>query len=211
MGRFKAWFLNHKNNLIAVTIFSLFGIGYVLFFTSLNVESLLILLPFAFMTVFYVVPIFKKRNIEVSFRNFPGIKIFSIAFAWAGVTVFFPLYEKGFVFNTSVCIEFVQRVLFLIAITLPFDIRDLQLDSKQLRTIPQVLGVKYTKILGTILIVIFVLLGFVQKNNVSTTVIIAIITLLFLWFSNVHKSTFYASFWVEAIPIFWLCLILLFL
>ncbi|WP_176461245.1 UbiA prenyltransferase family protein [Lutibacter agarilyticus] len=211
LGWLKQWFIEQKKVLISLSIASILGLIYLLFFTEFKLNSLVIVLPFAFMTLFYVIPIFKIGSLEVSFRNFPGLKIFSIAIAWAGISVLFPLYQEGFKFNQSVFIEFMQRVLFLIAITLPFDIRDLPSDSEELKTIPQVLGVHNTKIIGTLLLVFFVLLGFVVQTNLITTFIIAIVTGLFLWFSTVNNSRYYASFWVEAIPIFWLCLIVLFL
>ncbi len=207
----KQWYLQQKKGLIVLSVVSVLGISYILFFTEFNLNSLIIVFPFAFMTFFYVIPIFKIGNLEVSFRNFPGVKIFSIAIAWAGISVLFPLYEEGFKFNLSVFIEFIQRILILIAITLPFDIRDLPSDSEELKTIPQVLGVHNTKIVGTLLLVFFVLLGFIQNTYLTTTFIIAIVTVVFLWFSTVNNSRYYASFWVEAIPIFWLCLIVLFL
>lgn len=207
----KQWFLDQKKVLMVLTIFSILGIVYLLFLTSFNLKSLLVLIPFAFMTFFYVIPIFKIRSTEVSFRNFPGIKIFSIAIAWAGVSVLFPLYEKGVELNTAVFVEFIQRILFLIAITLPFDIRDIHSDSEELKTLPQILGVKNTKIIGSLLLVFFVLLELIQKLNLLITISIAIVTVTFLWFSTIDKSRYYSSFWVEGIPIFWLCLILLFL
>lgn len=207
----KQWFLDQKKVLMGLTIFSILGIVYLLFLTSFNLKSLLVLIPFAFMTFFYVIPIFKIRSTEVSFRNFPGIKIFSIAIAWAGVSVLFPLYEKGVELNTAVFVEFIQRILFLIAITLPFDIRDIHSDSEELKTLPQILGVKNTKIIGSLLLVFFVLLELIQKLNLLITISIAIVTVTFLWFSTIDKSRYYSSFWVEGIPIFWLCLILLFL
>lgn len=207
----KQWFLDQKKVLMGLTIFSILGIVYLLFLTSFNLKSLLVLIPFAFMTFFYVIPIFKIRSTEVSFRNFPGIKIFSIAIAWAGVSVLFPLYEKGVELNTAVFVEFIQRILFLIAITLPFDIRDIHSDSEELKTLPQILGVKNTKIIGSLLLVFFVLLELIQKMNLLITISIAIVTVTFLWFSTIDKSRYYSSFWVEGIPIFWLCLILLFL
>lgn len=211
LGWLKHWFMKQIKVLIALSITSILGLIYLLFFTEFKLNSLVIVLPFAFMTFFYVIPIFKIGSLEVSFRNFPGIKIFSIAIAWAGISVLFPLCQEGFKFNQSVFIEFIQRILILIAITLPFDIRDVQSDSEELKTIPQVLGVHNTKIIGTLLLVFFVLLGFVVQTNLITTFIIAIVTGLFLWFSTVNKSRYYASFWVEAIPIFWFYLIVLFL
>lgn len=208
---FKDWFFEQKIGLFVLSLLSSLGIIYLLFFTSFNVKSLIIVFPFALMTFFYVIPILKFGSLEVSFRNFPGIKIFSIAIAWAGITVLFPLFEEGLNFDIHVFIEFVQRILILIVITLPFDIRDVTSDSENLKTLPQVLGVKNTKIIGTIFLVFFILLEFFQKTNSVITVLIVIVAGFFLWFSTVTKSRYYSAFWVEAIPIFWLILIVLFL
>lgn len=211
LGWLKNWFLLHKKPLFVLCVFSLIGIAYLLFFEKFNLKSLFILFPFALMTFFYVIPLFKVNEMEGSFRNFPGIKIFSISVAWAGVTVLFPLYEMGKEIDFSAYIEFLQRILILIAITMPFDIRDVNSDAKGLKTMPQVLGVRNTKLIGFVLLLFFVLLSFFQQNNVEVNSGIALVTGLFLWFSSPEKSRFYAGFWVEAIPVFWLLLIVLFL
>jgi len=125
---FKNWFFEHKYYLLLLSVLSTVLLGYIAFFSSFNLNSIVILFPFAFMTVFYVVPLFKSKKDEISFRNFPAIKIVSIAVSWAGVTVFFPLYETNFDFNFDVYNEFLQRFLILVAITLPFDIRDVTID-----------------------------------------------------------------------------------
>lgn len=211
LGWLKDWFLKQKRAISLLSFTSVLGLGYVLLFTDFNSWSLAILLPFAFMTFFYVIPILKLGTLEVSFRNFPGIKIFSIAIAWAGVTVLFPLYEKAILFNTEVYLEFIQRILILLVIIFPFDIRDVKSDAKRLKTLPQVLGVKKTKIIGLVLLILVVLLELIQKTTLIITILIAIITGLFLWFSTEKRSRYYSSFWVEAIPICWFILIMLFL
>jgi hypothetical protein len=212
---FKKWFFKYKIALFILVILSVIGLVFTVFFTNFKLKSLLILLPFLLMTLFYVVPIVKIGNYEFSFRNFPGIKIFSIAIAWAGITVLFPLFEVGMGLNSTIFIEFIQRIFILIAITIPFDIRDLKSDSKSLKTLPQILSVKKTKILGFGLLLIFILLIFLKENYsnnaILITVIIAVVTAAFVWFSSEEKTRYYASFWVEAIPIFWLILIVLFL
>lgn len=210
LGWLKTWFVERKIALTILSFFSILGIGYLLFFTNFNLSSLIIVVPFAFMTIFYVIPVFNLGKLEVSFRNFPGIKIFSIAIAWAGISVLFPLSEEGVKFDLSVIIEFLQRILFVIVITLPFDIRDVTSDSEELKTLPQVLGVKNTKVVGTVLLIVFVVLAFIQQVNLISTLLITLITGLFLWFSTTTKSRYYSSFWVEAIPIYWLLLIVYF-
>lgn len=209
------WFIKYSKSLIILSSFAVIGLLYILIFTNFNLTSLLILLPFGFMTLFYTIPLFKSKKIEVSFRNFPGIKIFSIAISWAAISVLFPLYEAGFELNKIAMIEFIQRFIILIAITIPFDIRDLKADSEDLKTLPQVLGIKGSKFIGILLLIIFIGLTFLKEVSSSTEIfvnsIIAVITGSFLWFSSAKNSRYFTSFWVEAIPVFWLILIVLFL
>jgi len=210
----KVWFNEHTKSLFILSIFSGIGVAYISLFTDFNSSSFLVLFPFAFMTFFYVIPLFKVGNIEISFRNFPGLKIASIAIAWSGISVLFPLYEAEFEFTSAVYLEFFQRIFILLAITIPFDIRDVNTDSKSLKTLPQVLGVSESKYVGLTLLLLFVLFAFFSENistsEVLITIVISIIAALFLWFSSPYKSRYYTCFWIEAIPIFWLILILLF-
>lgn len=211
LGWLKKWFISNQRKLLVLSVLSIIILLYFLFFCSLNLKSLLILIPFGFMTFFYVVPLLKVGKYEISFRNFPGVKIFSIAIAWAGISVLFPLFESGEIFSKTVYLEFIQRILILIVIILPFDIRDMYTDSKELKTLPIVLGVRGVKILGFTLLLAFVLLEYLKDSPSITSFYIAIITGVFLWFASSKKTRFYTSFWVEAIPMLWLLLIVLFL
>jgi len=207
LNQFKSWFFDNKKKLFVLTFVSGLLLVYITFFTDFNRNATLLLLPFSLVTFFYVIPLFKIGNIEVSFRNFPSLKIFSIAIVWAGVSVFFPLYEAGYVIDSDVYLEFVQRVLFLIVITLPFDIRDVTTDLKLLETMPQVLGISATKRIGLVFLVEFVLLELFKQNysieSLLILTVIAIISGLFLWFSSPQRNSYYTSFWVESIPICW--------
>ncbi len=211
---FKSWFFENKKIILALTSFSGAMLVYITFFTEFDMSAILVLIPFAFMTFFYVVPLFKIGNIEISFRNFPSIKIFSICIAWAGISVFFPLYEAHTIIDLDVYLEFIQRFLLLIVIALPFDIRDVKVDSDSLKTLPQVLGIKATKIVGLVLLFEFVLLELFKQNfsrdGMFILIIIAIISGLFLWFSSPFKTRHYTSFWVESTPIIWIGLYMLF-
>ncbi len=211
---FKNWFFEHKKALGLLSLLSIILLLYITFFSKFNLKAILVLLPFAFMTFFYVVPLLKIGKIEVSFRNFPSIKIVSIAIAWAGITVLFPLYEANYEFTSNVYIEFLQRFFILVAITLPFDIRDVDFDPKSLKTLPQIFGVTNSKIIGYILLFLFVCLEFFKINyavvDIYLLVGLSFVTTLFLGFSSPKRTRYYTSFWVEAIPIFWLLLIVLF-
>ena len=210
----ESWFFTNTQKIVVLTILAALGLGYILVFTDFNLKSLTILFPFAFMTLFYAVPLFKIGKTEISFRNFPVIKIFSIAISWAGISVFFPLDEGGYQFTSVVYLEFFQRILFLFAIIIPFDIRDVNVDLKSLRTLPQILGITNSKILGTLLLFGFFLLEIFKENftyfGLLIVLIVSFISGLFLWFSSTDRSRYYTSFWVESIPIIWLGLLVCF-
>ena len=209
---FKDWFFMNIKGILLLMILSILGLGFISFFSNFNLKSVLILFPFAFMTFFYAIPLFKIGKLEVSFRNVPMIKIFSIVIAWAGISVFFPIYEANYQFTSVVYLEFFQRILVLLAITIPFDIRDMISDSKSLKTLPQILGITNAKVLGTLLLFGFVLMEIFKENftyfGFLIVLIIAIITALFLWFSAPKQSRYYTSFWVESIPVIWLGLLI---
>lgn len=204
---FKDWFFMNINEILLLIILSILGLAYISFFADFNLKSLLILFPFAFVTFFYAIPIVKIGKLEVSFRNFPMIKIFSISITWAGISVFFPLYEANYQFTTAVYLEFFQRILILLAITIPFDIRDVSIDSRLLKTLPQILGITSSKVLGILLLFGVVLLEIFKENftyaGFLIVLIISIVAGLFLWFSSPKRSRYYTSFWVESVPIIW--------
>lgn len=210
----KKWFFEHTLQLLVLVFIACLWLVYSVFFTNFNKQSIYILFPFFLMTFFYVIPLFKVGKIEISFRNFPAIKILSIAISWAGISVLFPLFEIGYSFTNTVYLEFFQRILFVIAITIPFDIRDLKTDSKALRTLPQLVGVSNAKFIGIGLLIVFIGMEFFKqgifKSELIVTISITIIALLFLLFSSEKKSRYYTSFWVESIPIFWFVLFYLF-
>ncbi|MCB0445666.1 MAG: hypothetical protein KDC68_08470 [Gelidibacter sp.] len=107
----------------------------------------------------------------------------------------------------------VQRFLFIVVLMMPFEIRDLQYDSLKLSTIPQKIGVRQTKLLGIVALSLFFFLDFFKNEMKSNLVIahfaITFLTLLLLVFAKENQGKYYSAFWVEAIPIFWLLLIMI--
>jgi hypothetical protein len=147
-------------------------------------------------------------------RNIGGLKVFLIALVWSGVTVFLPLLNNGYVINSEAVIIGLQRFLLVIMLMIPFEIRDLQFDSIKLATIPQMLGVKGTKIAGVFLGLLFLVLEFLKQKIIVSQLlvlcVITIVTLLFILFSREHQNRYYCAFWVEGLPILWLLMVLYF-
>ncbi len=204
------------NWLKVIQIFSL--ICFILFCyyaLQLQIKTLLYITGFGVITFLYAMPFLPKKwyvDSNQNLRNISGLKVYIIALVWAGVTVFLPLVNNNYNINIDVFIVTLQRFVFVIVLTLPFEIRDLQFDSIKLSTIPQQIGVKKTKAIGLLLLLVFLFSEFLKDNiNSNRIIILTIVTciaLLFLVFSQENKSKYYSSFWVEGIPILWLLLIL---
>lgn len=197
----------------AIQIFTLLSIVlFTIFITFVKRDTVLSLLPFAFLTLLYAIPVYPNSK---NLRSISGVKIFIIGCVWVGVTVVAPVVHSDGDFNQDIVIEMVQRFLFIVVMMLPFEVRDLPYDPKELNTIPQQIGVTRTKFFGSILLILFLLLS-AFKNTYSSvealsTAIITIISLLFLWGTSKEQSEYYCSFWVESIPIFWMGIYLILL
>ena len=151
----------------------------------------------------------KNKNL----RALQSIKIFLVAVVWAGVTVLVPLVDLYPAIEFDHWISFFQRFLWIIVLTIPFEIRDLSYDSKGLRTFPQVLGIKRSKALGIFFLLVILIIEFL-KDTIShsylfSLLIIILVTGIFLLLTKERQSRYYTSFWVEGIPIVWLLLLCL--
>ena len=127
------------------------AIAAFIFFLRVDESIYYPLLFMGLISIAYSLPVYKKQGIWLRLRDMPFIKIFIIAFVWAIVTSLFPMQVSDVPINWLVVIE---RFLFVFAITIPFDIRDLRFDAENLNTIPQVFGIKKARYIGLVAIVI---------------------------------------------------------
>ncbi|MEM5565357.1 hypothetical protein WNY78_09585 [Psychroserpens sp. AS72] len=172
---------------------------------------------FGLATFLYAIPIIPKKiflDKHKNLRSIGGLKVYIIAIVWSGVTVFLPLLNNHIAITDDIIITTLQRFIFVLVLMFPFEIRDLNFDSLKLATIPQKIGIKQTKIVGLILLVIFYVLNYfkdeIDAEFLLSALIISSITLLFLVLAKQHQNKYYSAFWVESLPVFWLGILLMF-
>ena len=191
------------NSLRAIQIFSLFcAIICVFFAFRISIKTLLACIPLGLLTLFYAVPIAPKQN---NLRTLPTLKIFVIAAVWAATTVYLPEIDSGHSLNGRMWMLITERFLLVLVLILPFEIRDVAFDDIELGTFPQMVGVKWTKILGYILLLIYLgLVFFGQQPNFEEKFVkslLALLTAFALLLAKVSQGPYFSSFWVEGIPI----------
>jgi len=118
------------------------GVGSLLSlaFFLLHVSSWWLLVPAALVALFYVLPLSGGKRL----REVGLWKIFLIGGVWGVVTVGLPAMQLKVVPSMAELLLLLsERALFVIAITIPFDVRDLSTDAhKGVRTLPSLLGWK---------------------------------------------------------------------
>jgi hypothetical protein len=182
------------------------------FFLQLSWVTKLSAFVFFGLTLLYTLPFFPNKQ---NARNWKGVKIYIVGITWVGVTVILPLVEAEISFSMDVLLMALQRFLLIFSMVLVFDIVDVKHDDIHLQTVPQKIGVKLTKRLGYVLLLLLLLLEFFYTNNhhfmpfffkllVSGTIAV------FLFFANENRSRYYASFWLESVPILWWLVLMVF-
>ena len=137
-----AWANGHRRLLMTLTACSAAGLIICLFYVK--TEVLFLLMPLALFSFAY--SFFTRFRVQIAARvfAFPGIKTIILALVWASATVFIPaLQAQTGLCNLQMLLVFAQRLIFIFAIAIPFDIRDMIDDSKAgIISIPILAGAK---------------------------------------------------------------------
>ncbi|MEC8832582.1 MAG: hypothetical protein VX772_09495 [Bacteroidota bacterium] len=191
-----------------IQLFSFVSFAFAIYFLlQLDEEIWVATVVLGVLSALYAVPLLPRAK---NLRNLAGLKIYIVAFVWAGFSVLLPVLDAKMDLDWDFAVTFIQRMLLVLILILPFEIRDMQWDDKSLRTLPQVLGNKNTRRLGIVFTLIFFLLTFLKDHLHQTETllraILAIALILVMLSKKRMRSKYFVMFWVEAIPIFWFCL-----
>lgn len=189
----------------AIQIFSflcLAGAAYPALFLVLEVYAGLVVV--AFLVFLYAFPVLPR---SIKLRDWGLVKIAMVGLVWSISSVFLPVLQTDAIQNWDIYLEGIQRFLFVVVWMLPFEIRDMKYDKPEQRTIAQRLGIQRTKMVGIILLAIFMtLIGFKDHMQINAEIIkasIAILLLVLLELTRKDQPRYYSSFVVEALPILW--------
>jgi len=199
----------YQRNIQFLSIISALCMLYHAYFLTLGVWLGITVL--ALVSALYAIPVLPRaRNL----RSLGGFKIFIVALVWMGATVLLPVLARGHAFSWDVKVMAFQRFIFVLILLIPFEIRDLPFDSPHLKTLPQRYGVVNTKIVGSFMVIVFFVIGYLKDElHVAYLVAEGLLFLLLgvvMYATKRKQVTYFSSFIVESIPILWYILLLLF-
>lgn len=179
------WLKEHIKIFLLVVVFAVTGFIYTL--SEAKKEVLIALAPLAVIALFYSTPVwhFGKRLFRL--REIPYLKIFLIALVWSGATVLLPVIHTGKPWDIiQITLLLAERFFFILAITVPFDIRDLDADQKAgLKTLPMLFRKSNPLIISYLSLFVFGLVAVFHYRAMGKTYIAAALlfsALITTWF-----------------------------
>jgi len=156
------------------------------------------LVPLGALALGYTLPILWGESGPYRLKDVAGLKIFLIAAVWAGATALLPALQIGASITDSVVVLTVaERGLFIFALTLPFDIRDMERDrASEIRTIPLMIGAQRTRTLALVCTAGFALLavahrGLTVDSAALPCAVSAGVTFTLLWAESSDRPELY--------------------
>lgn len=147
----------------------------------------------------YYTPLLRRKGRREGLRGLYGAKVFYIALVWGLVCVGLPalvayatglLVEEAALVQQSACV-----VVFVLAITIPFDIRDQQSDRRYgLRTLPVLVGIKRSRYLGVVLLVLHMALVMASEYGFYIRlplIVVSALALLLLATAKAEKPDYF--------------------
>jgi len=130
-------------------------------------------------------------------RSIPGLKLFLIAGIWAYVTAGIPGIMAGnFSFEAVL-----ERFFWTAALTLPFDVRDMQVDAGSIKTIPHYIGQRTTLTMANFFLWLsFFFQVYYLEMPLATMFGLYVLFSTILLMTNTKFGDLYYSFLIEGLP-----------
>ena len=188
-----------------------------LFFTfQLPLNTLSYLIPLGIISLAYSIHFIPTSKGWIRLRDIPGIKIYTITLVATFTTATIPLITSEEVSSIDIWLLSLQRFFFILAITIPFDVRDTHLDKRwNLKTIPLILGnekaitLAITLVYTSALVVLFqyFFTGYVGIEIVLSNFIAAGFTHYILYDFKSKNSYLYNAFLIEGAMVYHFALV----
>lgn len=186
------WIKSHHKTILIITIIS--GLASFIFFISLPlIHWLFYLLP-GLISFLYVLP----KGFRNELRNVPHLKVYLICMVWSITVGFIPAFEQNNSPEASL-LQGIQTFFFFMAITIPFDIRDMKIDRPELKTIPIYLGIRKAKIIAFAFIALYLLSALWKFNNDQSYVVLlseaftAFFSAIAIYWASLNRHHLYYS------------------
>lgn len=196
----RKWIFNNQASIKGLSIFGLLGVFTTAFFVEL--KFFIYLIPLCLISLAYFLPAINLRKIAL-------VKLLTLVLVWTATTSVLPILLNNQEFTLVHFIHIFSRFAFMMAICLPFDLRDLQIDASQnIKTIPHIIGERKTKLLAISFILIYgcinsieFYLNTINSNEWYCLMLVFIVSFLLLTNSNSKRNEYYYVVAIDSLMI----------
>ncbi|MES2138438.1 MAG: hypothetical protein V4511_01935 [Bacteroidota bacterium] len=185
------WIFNNKISIKVLSLIGFIGVSITFFFNDYKI--LLYLSPLLILSLIYFLPFIKLR------KN-PWLKLLTLVLVWTMVTAVVPILLTGTEhFTKNDLLHIFVRFCFMMAICIPFDIRDLEIDKADaVSTLPLLLSENTARWLafGFMLLYIFLIVpeyffGMINLNVFIALLLSAAINGMLVLMSNSKRNEYF--------------------
>lgn len=209
-----SWMNRHKT--IYYTLIALSFITLLVESPFMPLRTWVVFIPPGLLGLGYTFPVIPTARGRKRLRDIYWLKTFWIAFAFAWLTTLLPvvyMQPVSSLLQPPVVFTFCRCLLFIFAICIPFDIRDMNFDTiRDVHTLPVIAGAKTSIFIAITLLLFFISLICIQIlyfnlgiRNASALFISALLTIILLSFTNSKRpALFYPLLFDGAMLVQWL-------
>lgn len=147
----RKWIFSNQLSIKILAGLGLTGVAITFFYNDPFI--LLYLSPLFLLSIAYFIPFIKLRQ-------HPWFKLLTLVIVWTMVTALVPVLLGPIeLFAKENLLHILIRFAFMMAICIPFDIRDLEIDkADKVSTLPQVMGVERTRWIAVVFMFLYIFL-----------------------------------------------------
>lgn len=180
-------------NIVILKILAGIGLGgSILLFFFNDFHVIYFLLPLLLLALFYFMP-------TIKFRKNPVLKLATLVTVWTIATSLTPAILQGYPTKIAIFIHTAARFWFMMAICIPFDIRDMEQDKKEnVVTIALILGENKSRWLAlfcmliySIFIIIEFISGVINLKLLNALILATIINSILILMSSTKRNEYF--------------------
>jgi 1,4-dihydroxy-2-naphthoate octaprenyltransferase len=151
----RRWIFENQPTIKTVCLIGFSGVAITFFYNDPKI--IFYLSPLLILSLAYFVP-------SVKLRKSPWFKLLTLVIVWTMATAVVPiLLSHSDLFTKNNILHIVVRFSFMMAICIPFDIRDLKIDeADHISTLPHLIGENKTRMLAVAFMFVYILLIIVE-------------------------------------------------
>ncbi|OFY86900.1 MAG: hypothetical protein A3F72_00645 [Bacteroidetes bacterium RIFCSPLOWO2_12_FULL_35_15] len=187
----RKWIFENQFTIKSLALIGFSGVSISFFFNDLKI--IFYLSPLLILSLAYFLP-------AIKLRKSPWFKLLTLVLVWTMVTAVVPiLLDASAIFTQHNLLHILVRFIFMLAICIPFDVRDLLVDAAdRVSTIPHLMGETKTRWFANTCMFIYILLiilefisGMFNLNIFYALLISALINTVIVFRSNSKRSEYF--------------------